>query len=156
MNQHSNHSLTMDSRDIGRRKFITVLDALSVERQKVLALQERTLKGDFPESYYEYTQFGGDFSEVQEAILEDIRDKITVNCTKYNETQGWIDKLSPRSDLLIKSKNFHCVTFDPQAKLTDGNRKRRAKKHRQRPVEDMSVKEWHASVSREMSLLSLC
>jgi hypothetical protein len=145
----------MDSRDIGRSKFIKVLDALSVERQNLLVLQERTLKGDFPESYYEHTQYGGDFSEVQEAILEDIRDKITVNSGKINGTQDWIEKLSPCPDLLMKSTKFRCVTFDPQAKLTDGNRKRRAKKP-SRPVEDMNLREWHASCSREQSLLSLC
>jgi len=138
----------MDSHQIGRCKFVKVLDALSIERQNLLALQERTLDGDFPESYYEYTLYGGDFSEVQEAILDDLRDKITSNCTRINETRDWIERLSPRPSILIKPKISQRVTFHPEAKTYDADRERRKKPIR--PVK--TTRQWHASLARELSL----
>ena len=139
----------MDNQSL-RSKFITVLDALRVEHQRLHVLHDQTLKGDFPESYSHYSEVGLDFDETQQAILDDILDKITENCTKTNTTLNWIDKYDPPTILYKKPNQNLNVTFDYQTKTTDGER--RAKKPRQRTHQSKSARACRAYLSRQESL----
>ena len=102
---------------------IADLDGLRRELQHLQALQAQTLLGDFPECYLLYTELGMDFDDTQEAILDDLLDKITESHTKINSNEDFIEETTPTTLPRKKPGKNVSVTFDSDTKIVDGGRK---------------------------------
>ncbi len=80
------------------------LALLEKDRQQLQQACSLVGRGIYPECYRDYVEYGGDDSEVREAILDDLRSKLTTVNTKYNNTNDMIDQLDLPPCLYFKKK----------------------------------------------------